>query len=211
MLWARDRTQRVVFGVEIPASTFATLLAVLVFVMMPLATLLSRWRVTRTVTRKLIVGMLGTALSMAVLALAALLSGDYPATSDVAARIVCPAGGRRDSCRATGAAHPRLADPANSARHHGCGVLRSAGNRISPRGPRRSVLADFAQAGALQWARCAGLARLRCRRLCIAMASTVAHRRNVTGDEPPILRLTRRAFVIRRLGGIEHCPFVPHD
>lgn len=80
MLWARDRTQRVVFGVEIPASTFATLPAVLVFVIMPLATLLSRWRVTRTVTRKLLVGMLGTALSMAVLALAASLSGDSPAS-----------------------------------------------------------------------------------------------------------------------------------
>lgn len=76
MLWARDHTQRVLFGVEIPTASFATLPAILVFALMPLATRLSRWRVTRTVTRKMLVGMLGTACSMAVLALAAYRSGD---------------------------------------------------------------------------------------------------------------------------------------
>lgn len=81
LLWARDHTRRGVLGIEIPASVFATLPAVLVFALAPLAALLSRLSFTRTIPRKLIVGMLGTALSMALLAVAAHLSGGKPTSA----------------------------------------------------------------------------------------------------------------------------------
>jgi POT family proton-dependent oligopeptide transporter len=81
LLWARDHTRRGVLGIEIPASVFATLPAILVFVMAPLAALLSRLSFTRTIPRKLLVGMLGTALSMALLAVAAHLSGGKPTSA----------------------------------------------------------------------------------------------------------------------------------
>ncbi len=74
LLWARDHTRRGLLGIEVPASLFPTLPALLVLVLSPAVNMLGRLRAARSGLSRLAIGMWSTGLAMATMAVAALVA-----------------------------------------------------------------------------------------------------------------------------------------
>ena len=119
-------------------------------------------------------------------------------------------GRRRDRCCAAGSARPLFTDRATPPRHHGCRVLRYAGDRLWPGRPRRRELANPAQACVFREPRHAGLARLHCDCFCGSLAATVANGITAVASAAPLhcLCLRRRPLEQTTSEDVVKCPLI---